>query len=130
MQKILKILEKNVEWLALALGAAFLIWMIYLYGFQKPVTTSVALQTGEAKLTPGEVDTKTVEGPVQALQQAMSGREKGPAMPEKDFVSDLQKRLDPDVAAVAMATPWSGEPLPASVSSLPALTSKRRIAWL
>lgn len=116
MQKIVKILEKNVEWLAVALGAAFLIWMVYLYGFQKPVET----QVGTAKLTPGEVDTKTVEGPVQALQQAMSGRDKGPAMPEKDFVSDLQKRLDPDVAAVAMATPWSGEPLPASVMKGPA----------
>jgi uncharacterized membrane protein len=34
MQKIVKILEKNVEWLAVALGAGFLGWMIYLYAFE------------------------------------------------------------------------------------------------
>src|ERR1700722_18113815 len=117
MQKIVKILEKNVEWLAVALGAAFLLWMVYLYAFQKPVVTLV----GTTKLTPGDVDTRTVEGPVAALQKAMSGSDKDvPSMSEQDCVSALQKRLDPDVAAVAMATPWSGEPLPASVMKGPA----------
>ena len=116
MQKIVKILEKNVEWLAVALGGAFLLWLIYLYAFQKPVTATV----GGAILTPGEVDTKTDEGPVRLLQAAMASQET-PRMETKDFVSDLKSRLglDPQGAAVAMATPWSGEPLPASAVEAP-----------
>jgi len=117
MQKIVKILEKNVEWLAVALGGAFLVWMVYLYAFQKPVTTVV----GASKLAPGEVDTRTADGPARSLQAAMAESSKDlPNIPEPDFVTDLRKRLDPQVAEVAMATPWSGEPLPASEMRGPA----------
>jgi hypothetical protein len=117
MQKIVKILEKNVEWLALALGGLFLLWMVYQYAFLKPVTTTV----GASKLAPGEVDTRTADGPAKALSAAMAESAKDlPNMPEPDFVNDLKKRLDPPMDQVAMATPWSGEPLPASEMKGPA----------
>jgi hypothetical protein len=51
MQKTLALLEKNVEWIALALGGLFVLWSAYAYVYIPPATVQVANQV----LGPGEV---------------------------------------------------------------------------
>src|SRR5258707_1328558 len=97
MQKILKLLEKNVEWIAVGLGAAFLFWMIYGYVFQKPVVATV----GGSPTTPGEIDEKIKDGPVARLQTAMSAQN-APPMPVQDFVTDLTHQLTSPSDALAL----------------------------
>ena len=41
MQKLIDILEGYVEWVALAIGGAFLLLMVFLYVFGSPVSATV-----------------------------------------------------------------------------------------
>jgi hypothetical protein len=53
MDKVKKFLAKNVEWIALALGACFLLWMGYSYVYIPPVKVQVGPQ---ADVVPAEID--------------------------------------------------------------------------
>ncbi|HEX4793039.1 MAG TPA: hypothetical protein VH370_04560, partial [Humisphaera sp.] len=53
MQKFLKILENNVQWVALGLGGLYLLWMVYGYVLNSPVAVTID---------------KTVLGPDSAVQ--------------------------------------------------------------
>src|SRR6516165_3348594 len=97
MQKIVAILEKNVEWIALGLGGLFFLFMIYTYIVQKPVTSNV----GSTVVTPGEVDPTIANGPAKDLSTKMQNTNV-PKMVVKNFVQDTE---------VAFAGPT--EPLPA-----------------
>jgi len=53
MKKVLDLLEKNVQWLAMGLGALYLLWMVWTYVINSPVkVTGVAPNP----LSPGDVD--------------------------------------------------------------------------
>ena len=57
MEKALVILEKHVQWIAIGIGALFLVLMVYSYALQDPVTVPVP---GASKpMTPAELD-KTI----------------------------------------------------------------------
>src|SRR5687768_18545755 len=56
MQKVTDFLEKNVEWLAIGLGALFMLYMTWSY-----VLTPVAgVEIGSENLGPGEIDPYTL----------------------------------------------------------------------
>jgi hypothetical protein len=68
MKKILNLLEKYVQWGTLAIGAAFLGWMIWSYIFVNPAAKSLNVGGGAAEIvTPGNVDHVIVEGPAAQL---------------------------------------------------------------
>src|SRR5258708_5511236 len=106
MQKITKILEQYVQWIALALGAAFLLWMVYGYIIKPPIISTVS----GVPLTPGEIDQRIKEGPVEKLRSAIANPST-PTIPEIDFVSPLAKDLTQPPDAVVLNGPWSGIPL-------------------
>jgi hypothetical protein len=96
MQNFAKFLEKNVEWVALALGGLFLLWMLWGNVIGSPVSVTVAGKP----LTPGQVAPMTLEGPGKRLQQAMASRDV-PQMPVEDFLQDQQKQFSADPSALA-----------------------------
>ena len=116
LKKVLAFLEGYVEWLAVALAAAFFGWMLYDYVILKPVTATVANQ----QLSPGEVDPKVLAGPAQQLQADMASQVVPSQLraPE-DFVADLQRRLDPPMNATAFAAWYFGLPVPGGAEPPP-----------
>jgi hypothetical protein len=68
MQKFLKIAEQHVQWLALALGVTYLLWMGYSYAYQNSLVVSLGIQ----KVQPGELDTAIVNGPIKTLDEQMA----------------------------------------------------------
>jgi len=68
MQKFLKIAEQHVQWLALALGAIYLLWMGYSYAYQN----SLVVTLGVNKVQPGELDSAIVNGPIKTLDEQMA----------------------------------------------------------
>lgn len=104
MQKFAKFLEKNVEWVALALGALFVVWMLWGNVIGAPVSVNVAGKV----LTPGEVDPAILEGPGKKLEQVIANRDV-PPMPVQDFVKNQQERLSADPSALASLNGfWAG----------------------
>src|SRR5437764_574500 len=53
MKKVLDFLEKNVQWLAIGLGAVYLLWMVYSYVLNSPVKVN---GVASEALAPGDVD--------------------------------------------------------------------------
>lgn len=82
MQKVTSFLEKYVEWVAIALGTIFLLYMIYAYALQKPVTVQVG---SDQAATPGKVDPIILNGPARALETKMQNLS-APPMPVDDFL--------------------------------------------
>lgn len=67
MQKTLDFLEKNVHWIALGLGGVYLLFMVYSYVLQAPVTTTLGSETVGLR----NIDKITREGPAQRLENAV-----------------------------------------------------------
>lgn len=104
MQKFVKILEQHVQWIALALGAAYLGWMVYAYIVTPPVT--VELGTSHEKLTPGEADAVIVKEKVVPLEADMNNKEPIKIEP-KNMLIELTRSLSEDkFKPVELATPW------------------------
>src|SRR5947209_7214973 len=104
MQKYLDILERNVQWIALGLGAVFLLWMVYANVVEPPVY----VQIGNQKLTAGEIADYTLKNPVRTLQQQMDSKDV-PPLPRLDAVAQFTGQLQqPSRLALAEAWPWNG----------------------
>ncbi|MDB5331949.1 MAG: hypothetical protein JWP03_3100, partial [Phycisphaerales bacterium] len=104
MQKFVKILEQHVQWIALALGAAYLGWMVYAYIVTPPVT--VELGTSHEKLTPGEADAVIVKEKVVPLEADINNKEPIKIEP-KNMLTELVSRLSEDkFKPVELATSW------------------------
>src|SRR2546430_14831759 len=71
MNKVVEMLEKHVQWVALGLGAAYLLFMVWSYALQAPVTDTLNGKT----VTLGDVDDETAKGPAQRLKQAMDSQD-------------------------------------------------------
>src|SRR3954470_23299271 len=67
MQKVIKILEEYVQWIAIGLGVLFCGLMLWSYVIQPPAKVTIGSET----LTPGEVDGYTLEKVATPLQTAM-----------------------------------------------------------
>jgi hypothetical protein len=73
-KKIIALLESNVQWLAIALGVAYLGWMTWTYVVNMPIS----LTLGQEILSPGEVDPYIDQHVAQPLSITM----KEPGHPE------------------------------------------------
>jgi hypothetical protein len=72
MDKVKKFLENYVQWLALALGVAFLGYVGYYYIMLKPV--AVATVGPQSNVSPDEVDKLVADGPMKQLQDAINNK--------------------------------------------------------
>src|SRR5439155_27355897 len=68
MQKVTEFLEKNVQWVAIGLGALFVLFMVWTYVINPPAQVTIAGQ----QLGPGEVDPYTEEHVAQQLDSEMN----------------------------------------------------------
>ncbi len=107
MDKVTKFLEKHVQWVALGLGALFLIWMIYGNIIQRPVSVPVGT---EPAATPGEVDVIIADGPAKKLDAEMQNTTV-PKIEVKDFNTALTQNLGAAPSTYALLTvPWTSIP--------------------
>jgi hypothetical protein len=140
MNKIVALLEKHVQWIALGLGALYLGFMIWTYLVQTPISVT---GIGPTPLTPGEVDTYIREHAVAPLQTAMKNTVV-PEMPVPNFLDRFKSDMDlagsPDypltmvwdsqVLAVQLTnTPKNIIPQDAPIPSLPALPPAKVTAY-
>ena len=91
MDKVKKFLESYVEWVALALGAAFLGWMVYGYVLDKPVSSTVGSESG---VEPADIPKKIWDGPGKTLRDAIDSTAAPPQMdPTVDYAVKLPAEL-------------------------------------
>jgi hypothetical protein len=102
MQKVLDILEKYVEWIALALGAAFFGWMGWTYLINSPASKVV----GGQELTPATVDKYVFDNKTQHLQDLIASATP-PKLDVPDFGSYVPGKLG-----------FLGEPQPTTLASV------------
>lgn len=89
MKKITDFLEQYVEWVALAVGAAFLLFMVFQYVLSEPVKVDLAGQ----KFAPGEVD-REVREQASRLEERINPRAEPPVRIEvAQAVGDFEARL-------------------------------------
>lgn len=88
MQKVVELIEKHVQWLALGLGAVWLLLMTWTYVINPPAEVEI----GSATLTAGAVDEYTVDNAVRPLEEAMKPRQ-APPMPVDNFASRWLQRM-------------------------------------
>jgi hypothetical protein len=76
MQKVVKFLEAYVQWLALGLGALWLLWVGYAYWATKPV----AVEINQVNYGPSEIDDYVAQsgGPIDTLSHSIKGEGKTP----------------------------------------------------
>ncbi len=100
MQKYLKYLEQYVQWIAIALGAAYLLYMVYGYAVQPPV------KVAGKPLSPSELPKLIADGPARQLEDAMRNR----TVPNKDvqpFAPHFGKTMAwQDQPSMRLALPW------------------------
>ena len=77
MQKVLKLLEQYVQWVALALGVGFLGWMIWTYIVHNPAERSIPIGGSEEIVTPGKIDEVINDGPASDLERKSRGANPG-----------------------------------------------------
>jgi hypothetical protein len=89
MQKFVKILERNVEWIALGLGGLFLLFMVWTYGIGHPASVKI----GTKELHADDIDEQIYNDKGKMLSTQMAGTEKI-ELPSKDILSPYLARLD------------------------------------
>ncbi len=120
MDQVKKYLERYVEWLALALGVAFLLWTVYGYVYSKPVHVTVASED----VGPGQISTLIWEKG-KTLKAAVDGTDV-PKMPAvADVVRDVHSSLEVP-QPYAMAAPFS--PLAQAVTGGPGIEAPTPVA--
>ncbi|HEX5241617.1 MAG TPA: hypothetical protein VFW23_00035 [Tepidisphaeraceae bacterium] len=108
MEKHLKTLEQNVQWIALALGGLYLLYMIYAYVITPPVTVKLGTGPSAPALTPGEVDETIAKKYAEPLRTAMS-RTDTLDIKVTDVMGPYLARIDEkDLKTPDLATAWGG----------------------
>src|SRR5215203_6107894 len=89
MKKVLDFLEQNVQWVVIAVGVLYLVFMAWTFLINSPVSVTV---DGE-KLGPGDVDKLIYERPVATLSAQMG---KAPPVPEAKlaWADDFKSAMD------------------------------------
>ena len=113
MDQVKKILGQYVEWIAIALGAAFLLWVVYGYVIQPPVTVAVG---DRPAVTPGQVDTVVWDLHGKKLKAQLDAHAKV-TVPVPSYEAIVRQDLVKPAAAVgAMAGAWDKEVKQAEVT--------------
>ena len=108
MEKHLKTLEQNVQWIALALGGIYLLYMVYAYVITPPVTVKLGAGPTAPALTPGEVDDAIAKKYAEPLKIAMS-RSDTLDIKVTDVMGPYLARIDEkDLKTPDLATAWGG----------------------
>jgi hypothetical protein len=86
MQKVVKFLEQNVQWVALGLGGLFFLYIVWAWVITPSATATIAGQTAG----PGDVDL-VVQDHANALNVVVNSKEPDPNIPKtpKDNVNDF-----------------------------------------
>lgn len=101
--KVLAILEKNVEWAALALAGLWVLWVAWTYGINKPVTIQL---DGETQYSPGEVDAIVHEGQAKPLRAEREDSNWGlPKYAPPDFLGEFKLVMEPALPGPLAFTP-------------------------
>ena len=124
MQKVVKFLESYVQWIALSLGVAWVLWVGYAYWVQKPVFKEIAGK----QYGPAEVDEFITRqgGPIDVLANSLKTDAKVPKDVEKYFpevpqyVQKMRDEMGMKDVVVATLQPFS----PASGGKIEANTPK------
>ena len=90
MQKFVNFIEQHVQWLAIALGAAFLLWITWSNVVQSPLVVKV----GGKPVDPGEVEKTIVNGPIAELSAAMTKNNDPITIPVPDVIASWNKQAD------------------------------------
>lgn len=103
MQKTLDILEKNVQWIVLGLGALFLAWAAYAYVLTPPATVKI-----DGKLATSDNAALQVEATAKILDRQIK-ESRAVSFPTPDLVTDWQHHItNPFAAQVAQAS-WGSQ---------------------
>jgi hypothetical protein len=109
MQKFLKVLERNVEWIAVGLGALFLLWMAWSYAFNEPAVVKVGTGPSAKTLGPDNIDEEIYNTQGKTLSQDMNRTDKID-MPINDVLTPYLAKLEekdakePQIAALISGT--------------------------
>jgi hypothetical protein len=91
MQKVVSLLEKNVQWIVLGLGALYLLWIVWVYVLNSPVAVNV----GGREVEPGKVDQIVHDEKATVLEGQMKSSRSGPPIdPPKDPVQQFLTALE------------------------------------
>lgn len=108
MEKHLKTLENNVQWIALGLGGIYLLWMVYAYVITPPVTVKLDKSATAAAITPGDIDDTIAKKDAEPLKMAMS-RSDTLDIKVTDVMGPYLARIDEkDLKTPDLATAWGG----------------------
>jgi hypothetical protein len=131
MNQVKKYLELYVQWIALGLGAAFLLWMVYDYIVQHPVTAPVG---SASEVAPGDIDTTIWTEKGKPLQDQVSSTDVPNNMPDvKDIVAQVQTELDssPQFALAGPYTPLTPPiDIDSSSTSVPTVPREAQVTKL
>ena len=100
VNKALAFLEKHVQWIALALGGAILLFAVYRYWLAPDLAAEVP---GRGQYGPAAVDAAVLQGPGEQLSQALrNARVEAPPVPNLsgDFLKNL--RVEGPVPSLAL----------------------------
>jgi hypothetical protein len=104
MQKFLKVLEQNVQWIALGLGGIFLVWMVWAYLLNEPA----AIKVGTKELHPENIDEEIYNDNGKKLTQVMNHTDPV-EMPISDVLTPYLARLDEkDAKTPTLASSFGG----------------------
>jgi hypothetical protein len=107
MDKVKKFLEGYCQWLALALGAAFLGWTVYGYVVEKPVTATVGTDAG---IAPGDINNEVWDKAGRPLSDDMASTQVPQnMMPTVDYPKVITEKFSqvPSDVAMDLKNPYS-----------------------
>lgn len=108
MQKVTDFLEKNVQWVAIALGGIYLIWMVYCYVLN---TSTMDVQVGGQQMAPGKVDSYVLNNVAQPLAEKIKSARPVP-IPVPDFGDAVNLKVaEPPALAVNWTNSQTRAPL-------------------
>lgn len=90
MNKFLDLLEKHVQWVALGLGALYLLYMLFAYVVKNPLQVEGVAQT---PLGPGQIDRHILNTSAAELRQRMQGGHRIEVR-EPRFVDEIVRQME------------------------------------
>ncbi len=107
MQKVTDFLEKNVQWVAIALGAIFALYMVYAKVLQSPIKATIGSDT----YGPGEVSQHTAD----TVANELKGKTENRGTLKVEVADNAQKFKDAmswkDAPPMQFAGGWDSKPM-------------------